>query len=203
MIPVMVNIVLINFFYSISPGAFMNSILFTLGLLYLFFLRWKELKPILFAPSNSLPAVKLGLLKTVLKFLAIGLAFGLIYYFTTTNPDDNLQGKWKVTEISRNSGIIEDNAWVTDKFAWKNVYIENRGGIIFCPNPYVYEMERSQFAKYEYDKSAQKIKLSLLENGVRNDSMLISMVNYEGDKMQWNTIFKSDTLKIKLSRVKK
>jgi hypothetical protein len=44
LLPIMLNIVLINLFYHIAAGAFMNSVLFTLGLLYLLLLRRSALR---------------------------------------------------------------------------------------------------------------------------------------------------------------
>lgn len=47
LLPVMTNIILINIFYEISAGAFVNSLIFTIGLVFLIALRWRPLFAVL------------------------------------------------------------------------------------------------------------------------------------------------------------
>ena len=103
LLPVMINIVLINLFYHIAVGAFMNSILFTLGLLYSLFLRWSALINVFWTPTTDLPVLRLGFLKNLFRFLAIGLAFGILFFTVRRNPVSTLAGKWTVDrlELSR------------------------------------------------------------------------------------------------------
>ncbi|WP_332368985.1 hypothetical protein [Spirosoma telluris] len=44
LLPVLVNIVLINIFYKIAIGAFFNSIIYSLSLVFLLLLHWKRIK---------------------------------------------------------------------------------------------------------------------------------------------------------------
>nr|MCU0396253.1 hypothetical protein [Chitinophagaceae bacterium] len=57
LLPVMLNIVLINLFYDIAAGAFLNSVAFTTGLCYLLSLHWTELRKTILGWKDQLPAV--------------------------------------------------------------------------------------------------------------------------------------------------
>lgn len=66
-----------------------------------------------------------------------------------------VSGKWKVDQMIRNGNMVEANAWLTDKAAWKNVYFENYKRVTFSPNPYIAERDRIQNGDYAYDSSRQ------------------------------------------------
>ena len=113
----MVNIVLINLFYKIAIGAFLNSVLYTLGLSYLLFVHRSALMTIFLAFGNDLPAVRLGGLKNVIRFLTIGLAFFSLFFAVRSNPASPLAGKWKIDRLIRNRDTVKANAWLTDSTA--------------------------------------------------------------------------------------
>lgn len=64
LLPVMINIVLINLFFDISAGAFMNSVLFSLGLLFLILLHRSALIGVFLRTGSDLPVPRLGFLNT-------------------------------------------------------------------------------------------------------------------------------------------
>jgi hypothetical protein len=198
LLPVMVNIVLINLFYQIAIGAFLNSVLYSLGLLYLLLLHRSALMKVFWVPANDLPAVRLGFLKNVFRFLAIGLAFGSLFYAVRSNPVSPLAGKWTIDRMVRNRDTVKSNAWLTDSTAWSTAYIEERGILALCPNPYVFESRRSRRMSYKYDSARHQIQLVLFNN--RNDSAVLQVSHYDGRNMQWDGIFDNDTLVIQLSK---
>jgi hypothetical protein len=235
LLPIMFNIVLINLFYHIAVGAFLNSILFTGGLLYLLLLRRRELMRVFWAvdggrghpadaptglpvvpasaptalPADAptalraddptaLPAVRLGPLKNVFRFLAIGSAFGILFYAVTAHPVCPLAGKWTINRIIRNGDTLKTNAWLTDSTAWTTAYIEERGALGLCPNPYVFDGKRSTMTQYTYDSALHQFKLTLLKN--RADTFLIRVRQQDSRSMQWNAVINDDTVSMKLSR---
>lgn len=201
LLPVMINILLINFFFDITPGALLNSIVYTIGLLYLFLLRWADFKSVLFKTASRLPPVRLGILKYILRSLAITLAFIMIYILVNRDRPSVLAGKWKVDQYIRNGDTVPENLWITDPTVWKNIYIEDFGKLILSPNPYVYDVDRAQWANFKYDPSKQELQLFVERGWTEMDTIVIGVSNYNKNQMQWNTIFKKDTLFIKLSKV--
>ena len=137
LLPIMLNIVLINVLFDIPTAALINSVLYTLGLLYLILLRWKDLKTVFFHTDTSLPKVPLGYNKYIFMFLVVAYAFGFGYYFKSLKSSDAFIGIWHVEKLIRNHDTLPANAWLTDSTDWKNIYLEKSGGITLNPNPYV------------------------------------------------------------------
>jgi hypothetical protein len=162
LIPVMANIVLINIFYDIAVGAFLNSVIFTLGLVYLLILRWPDLKTVLFHPASHLPEVGSAWSRYFLKFASMTAAFGFIWYLASMDPKPEIVGKWRITQMIRNKDTVKSDAWMKDSLAWTTVYIESHNFLMLCPNPYYYDKDRSTNVEYKYDKNRQTIKLSFL-----------------------------------------
>ena len=141
LLPVMVNIILINVFYSIAAGAFFNSITYTITLIFLLLVDFDKLKTVFWDLVERLPPVTIGRnwVKHILRLLPIATAFGMIYYFVINSKNDTiLKGTWKVESLTRNGQNISSDAWLTDKMAWNRVYFSIWQGCSFSPNPYRY-----------------------------------------------------------------
>jgi len=164
----------------------LNSILFTLALLYLLFLRWSALIQVFLAPVADLPVLRLGNLRNLVRFLVIGLAFGILLTAVLRRPVSPLAGKWTVDRLVRN------------RAAWTTLYIEGRGALAFCPNPYIYDPHKSEGFQYTYDSVQHQMALVRLAN--RKDTARFRVSGYDGRKMQWDGIIDDDTLSMELSR---
>jgi hypothetical protein len=198
----MMNIVLINFFFDIPTAAFLNSIGYTVALLYLLLLRWDDLKFVLWQSSSKLQPLKLGFLKYVFRIAAIGLAFGMIYYLVKPHPQHPFEGKWKVDQFIRNGDTAQNNAWITDGTIWKNIYVEDFGKLILSSNPYVFEKDRAQWADFKYEPVKRELQLIIERGWTEKDTTIVNVSNYDQKEMQWSTIFKGDTLFLALSKEK-
>jgi hypothetical protein len=198
LLPVLINIFLIDLFYHIPAGAFLNSILFTLGLFYLLMLRWPELIGVFWAPVAGPAAKRPDDFKNLLRLLAIGLPFGLLFGAVRRSPVSPLAGKWNVEQLIRNRDTVKKAAWLNDSTAWTTVYIEERAMLVFCPNPYVYEPQRSEKTEYRYDSVRHELVLVLRAN--RKDTVRFRVSGYDGKKMRWDGMFTDDTAAMELSR---
>lgn len=199
LLPVMVNIVLINMFYHIALGAFINSIIITLGLLYLLMLRWKELVSLFFNAAPVLPPVRLSFLKPLIKLLIVAAAFATIYSYVYKQPIDIFAGKWKVYELVRNGKVVRKDDWVTNPNSWCYIYMEETGEVHMSPNPYVYDKERVRRGNYKYDAKTHVMKLIFAH--VDTEKIMVS--HYTGTAMQWNTVLDGSILQLKLIKVEK
>jgi hypothetical protein len=202
LLPVMVNIVFINIFYSIDAGAFINSLIITAGLTYLLTLRWADLKILFFQKAGNLPAVKLTLIKPLIKVICIGLAFFCIYHYSSTVSYSGFEGKWKVTDITRNGKHYEPNEWLSNPRVWSNIYIEELDHMEFSSNPYIFEEQRAWRSDYQYD-TAKKIFNIEFYNAPRTDTIKAKIRDYDGRTMHWDMMYYSDTMRMELIRVGK
>ncbi|MFD0749489.1 hypothetical protein ACFQZS_05000 [Mucilaginibacter calamicampi] len=185
LMPVMLNIVLINAFYSIAVGAFLVSVILTAALTYLLVLNREPIIRLFFNTANNLPALQFSFFKWVIRVVVIALSFFTIYRYIMYEKPIDFVGKWKVEKLERNGQFVNENAWVTDSTAWKCIYIEEHGGIALSPNPYVFEPARAQRAMYKYDEKAHKLNLTIFGKSKAVDSMAVMIIKKDKQHMQW------------------
>lgn len=205
LLPIMFNVVLINQFYQISIGAFINSIVYTLSLVYLLTLYHTELKELLCNYKSKLPVIIKPVLKNILRVLSIGLACGFVLYVSNKSKSKvPYYGKWQVEQQMRNGRQLAENEWLQDSTAWKTLYFEQRNLVYFCPNPYVFENDRSLVLQYQYDELKGNLKLISYErNAEVPDTIPVTIKSSTADYMQWDFNLYSDTIQLKLRRLVK
>ena len=201
LLPVMVNIVLIDIFYSLPGGALMNAILFTLGLSYLLLLQADAIKAFFIQSRPSLPAIRLAGLKNGLRLILAAYAFAFIYFVTTIRAPANLIGKWKVDQLLRNADTVKANAWVTDSLAWKNIYLEEYGLATFNPNPYVVESARAMVGTYKYEEPKQTIRFVFHFRSAAADTLYATVTKTTEGHMQWKMVHYKDTVSLLLTKI--
>jgi hypothetical protein len=201
LLPVMVNIVLIDIFYSLPGGALMNAILFTLGLSYLLVLQWRAVKVFFIQSRPSLPAIHLAGLKNLLRLVLAVYAFAFIYFVTTIRAPTNLIGKWRVDQLLRNGDTVNANDWVTDSLAWKNIYLEEYGLATFSPNPYVVESSRAMVGIYKYEEPKQIIRFVMHSRSSATDTLYAAVTMPGAGHMQWKMFLDKDTVSLMLTKV--
>ena len=201
LLPVLVNIALIDLFYNIPFGAFVNSILFTLTLCFILYLHRQELIALFLHKPSSLPPIRLGWFKYLLRLLPIGGAFGLLFALVSKMRHSPLEGKWNVDSLVRNRDTVKGDAWLNNSGDWRSVYMEETGSLVLCPNPYVYEEARSLSGAYKYDTGGHHLQLIFDKTTMGyDDTVSMTVTNYDGKHMNWNGIMGSDTLFLALTR---
>jgi len=78
----LLNLTLINIFYDMNAGALMQSVLLTVGVLYLMLLDYKRLVNFFFRTRSNLPSIKINnlFLKNVLRLFAVLLSLLFTIY---------------------------------------------------------------------------------------------------------------------------
>ena len=203
LLPILLNIALIDWFYDIAWGALMNAVSFTLGLTFLLLLRWKELKAVFLRSASHLPVLFKDRTKYVIRIGLMAVSFAMVIYFTTFNSHKALAGKWTVAQIIRNGDTLSKEAWLTDPTAWKNIYIEQFGSLALCSNPYCYDAKRSQWARYQYDSIHHQIQLVLQERSKKDTiNLAVSFLN-NSNQMEWKSLNKQYALDLVLLKAGK
>ncbi|HEV3224504.1 MAG TPA: hypothetical protein VGZ90_16610 [Puia sp.] len=201
LLPVMVNIVLIDIFYSLPGGALMNAILFSLGLSYLLLLQWSALKEFIKRTRPNLPAIRLSGIKNIIRLALAVYAFAFIYYVTTTKVPPQLTGKWRVDQLVRNNDTAKENDWQKDSLSWKNIYLEDYGRATFSPNPYLVETERAITCDYKYTESKQTIQFVMHSRASATDTMYAVVNMPDPGHMQWKMVRGKNTVSLMLTKV--
>lgn len=200
LLPVMINIVLINVFYKISPGALINSITFSLTLLFFLGLHRKRLKAIFWDLIDHLPPIVIGpsWAKYGLRLLPIVVAFGSLQALIMIHPyDQTLKGTWQVEKLVRNGQIQSPTAWLTDTRAWSRIYFAGYEGCAFSPNPYRFEPSEGLMGSYEFDSQQNKLQVTFY-----SDDTLRAMISRRtSEAMRLQGIVHHDIVDMQLARL--
>lgn len=204
LLPVLVNILLINCFFNIAEGAFLNSVLFTLGLVLLIAIEYKKIKVFLQSITDDLPPIKLGILKPILRLAMVGSAFGLIYYYVVADAvDKRLLGTWQIQTLVKNGDTIAANAWQTDSTAWAKLYIEGVYGIALSSNPYKYLPDKSKRGSYTYDTTAHTLVASFPVKDKLVDTLSVVVTNLTAKSMTLKGKLVKDSITMTLVKIER
>ncbi|MGH2664341.1 hypothetical protein [Flavobacterium sp.] len=203
LLPVILNIVLINVFYSIGLITLFTSISITLGLLYLLLQQKVNIIHFFNQYKSTLPSIGTAISRSIARVLCVVIPFlFVIYYNYDVHLSKKYFGKWKVAAMTRNGNLIAENGWEKDSLAWKNIYFEERGKIYYCPNPSMYVDSTSILMKYNYDDKKNTLKMiSYEKNPKEPDTIPVQVDHFNGKSMEWKMIFYKDTLEMKLEKV--
>ncbi len=197
LLPVMINIVLIDVLYGIPLGATLNAICFTIGLLYLLFLHWDIIRVII-TKQLLQPAAGNLTLKWMARVLVIGgpFAFALIMNLKF-KKEQPMAGKWEVKYTIKNNKPVDEDAWLKDAAIWQNVYIEHYKSITCSPNPFVVDAYRSQTGEYAFSSNNDTITLKFFK---QSKPLQIQVNHLSKNEMEWNYHRGDDTIKMVLVR---
>lgn len=199
LLPVLLNIVLIDIFYGIL-APLVVAIIFTLDLLFLLLLRWKDIVDLFLRIPSSGPSIFRSSVRWVIRGLVITIPAINIYSLSKRISHPVIAGKWNVDRMIKNGDTIQANAWLTDSSAWKSVYIDQFCQVRLCPNPFVYIKERSIGGLGTLDDTRWRLAFKQDDKKDDADSVVVYIRHYDGKRMQWNTLIRGDSLAIWLSR---
>lgn len=202
LLPVLFNIVLINIFYGIGPLTTFISIIMTLGLSYLLLERKEDIIAFFSQYKNTLPSIGNNIFRISARIFCILIPFLFVsYYSYDVRKSEKYFGKWKVEKMKRNGNIVSEKAWKKDTLAWKIIYFEERGKMLYCPNPNMYVDSTSIFMKYEYNNSTNKLKvISFEKNPKKPDTIPVQINKFKNESMLWTMIFNNDTIQMELKK---
>lgn len=205
LLPVVLNIVLINIFYHIGPITLCTSVLITLGLIYLLYQQKVDVIGFFSQYKNTLPTVGNATFRLSARLFCITIpCLFVLYYNFDVYRTKKYFGKWTVEKMTRNGQLISSKEWEKDTLAWKVIYFEQRGKLLFCPNPNSYVDSISLFMKYEYDKNKDVLKVISYENNPKlPDTIPVEIKKFTKNSMEWNMIFNKDTLRMNLKKTNK
>ena len=203
LLPVMLNIVLINLFYGIHPGATRNSIVYTGGLTYLLLLHAKKLINLFFKTNSTLPKIGSVVFKNVLRIVVVVYAFMSIYQYLFREEfkpgDPEILGKWKVDQMIINGKEKLSNAWQTDSSSWASIYFNDAKYCVIGSNPYYFDPAKAIWGEYKFDKPKHLLDISFYN---LPDTLHVSIDSASSNKMLLNGKLGKDTVRLRLNRVK-
>lgn len=169
LLPIMTNILLINLFYDIAYGAFLNSVLFTLALLLLVSFYWSTLQSLINTSLSTSAKTIHFWFRNCLRVLVMAGSAGFIFYFSTTMSKDSLlSGVWNTTNFIRNNDTLNTSNWQSDSLLWNKIYFDYNDRIAFSGNPNYFEKTKALTGNYQLDDKKQTITATVWKNNVQD-----------------------------------
>ena len=205
LLPVLVNIVMINLFYGIPSAPTIISIVFTAGLIYLLLLHTQKLITLFFKTVYTLPNAGNRRLKNFLRIAIVAYAFLSIYQYRLKNKylskpgDPEILGKWRVEQSSVNGKRIPPDAWQNDSTAWATIYFFSAGYCAIGSNPYYFDRTKRNLGEYSFDKSKHLLNIYFFKT---KDSLNAVIDSFGSNKMHIKGLLGRDTIDLQLRKVK-
>jgi hypothetical protein len=183
LIPVMVNIDLIDHFYSISPLAYFNALHYTFLLFFLLFIDFEIIKKAIFHYSQSFDINLNNVLLNALRIFIVVFSFYKIYSLKNSfEKKTAFNGTWEVQKYMNNNAEVK---YGNPKF-WSKIYFEWRYGCRF-------NVENKSFNDAK-DISDKTLKVNFFNETGPADSMNLKF-NFVSDSL---LILKGDYQKSKI-----
>jgi hypothetical protein len=201
LLPVMVNINLVNHFYDISPLAYYNAIHYTFILVFLMMLDYDLLKAAFLSYKEKVSfSWKVVLLNIVRVAVVAGAFFYIVQLKKGIEPKTKINGEWKVQSIARNNQTIEPTQWQDS--VWTKLYFEWRYGCIFKYHPDKFQ-DKDLGGQYKVDEKKQTIAINFYPQGnVPADSALLHYQFTSDSTMHLYGNCIKDSVAMNLKRIK-
>ncbi|HEY5747921.1 MAG TPA: hypothetical protein VIU12_17750 [Chryseolinea sp.] len=153
LLPVLLNIVLIDFFYGLDWGEQLYASVIFVELLYLLLSEYHRLVEFFFKTQTAIPSLvfKNHYIKKSIRLSVIGIPLFLIAIYESPNKHPALTGKYEVTKLQLNHttlkpGTCQDSVLTT-------VYLDVGNDIVFEFN----NQKRRLFGQYTYEENTGKL----------------------------------------------
>ncbi len=197
LLPVLVNIDLIDHFYTISPLAYYNSLHYTFILIFLMLLDYDKLKATFLSFHESISINTKTIVLNLLRVVVIGGAFLHIYYLKNSfQPKTKLNGVWQVESMTKNRTKIPIDS------TWAKIYFEWRYGCLFKYSPDKFQ-EKDLAGSYQINKKKQTVRIDFGDNPQLNPDTLQLSYNFKTDSLlTLHGFFQRDSIRLYLKRLK-
>jgi hypothetical protein len=202
LIPVMLNINLVNHFYDISPLAYYNALHYTFILFFLMLLDYDKLKTAFFSIRERININWKTVLLNVVRVLVIIAAFWHVYSLKNSfQPKTKINGEWQVQSITRNNQTVFPSQWQDS--VWTKIYFEWRYGCVFKYHPDKFQDKDSR-GQYTIDEKKQTINVNFFPKDEKGspDSVQFRYQFIKDSLLNMQGVYKKDSLVLALKRIK-
>jgi hypothetical protein len=205
LLPVMVNIVMIDLFYGVPRTPTILAVVFTAALIYLLLLHSRQLAILFFKTVYPAPNVGKPRLKIVLRIAVVAFAFMSIYHEVLKYKDKPqpvttaLAGKWKVEPSFIGGKAILPHTRGSDPGGWGAIYFFGRGYCAISSNAYYYDRNTTNFGKYSLDTSGHFLRIYFLNT---KDSLQAGINFINAHTILVKGLLGKDSVSMELTRVK-
>jgi hypothetical protein len=202
LIPVMLNINLINHFYDISPLAYYNALHYTFILFFLMLLDYDKLKTVFFSFRERININWKTILLNLARVLVIVAAFWHIHILKSGfQRKTKINGEWQVQSITHNYQTIVPSQWQDS--VWTKIYFEWRYGCVFKYHPDKFQ-DKDLSGRYTIDEKKQTININFYSKDEKTppDSVQFKYQFAKDSLLNMQGVYKEDSVILALKRIK-
>jgi hypothetical protein len=194
--PVMLNIMLINIFYQINPGALLQSLVLTGGLVYLISHYYQEMISFFFKVHDNPSRKKFGV--SMLPVLGSLLAFLFVLFASGSIPKEYpVFGVYKVKSIILNGqSVTPDSCPANDSVLTRLYFDINNVCVMEYNSP-----NRRMIANYLYHEADKTIQCSFMNNG-KQEFLHASVDNQDNKETKLKGSLGNDSLQLFLTKLR-
>ena len=202
LLPIMVNIDLIDHFFRISSLAYYNSLHYTFMLIFIMMLDFDKLKDAFLSYKEYYYFNRKTVIFNLIRIVVIGGAFLHIYLLREgQQPKTALDGVWKIEEITQQKQNIIPSYTTMDS-VWSKVYLEGDFGIVFKYNPDKFDDSTDMYGQYKVDQSKKEIKVDLYKEVPNQGKNLLLKYQVKDSSLVMRGMYKKDSLIMRLKKLK-
>lgn len=196
LIPVMLNIIMIDYFYELDPGVLLHAVILFAGLIYLLLIDYDQLVEFFLKYKTVDTAVRTKpILKLVGRLSILAVPVLLIAFSPSPDRHPDLRGKYQVTEMEIN-GMAASAKTCSDSLLTV-VYFDLDNECVFEFN----NQQRRLFGKYELNDESGAIDVKWRYPRDAGDKQLNGMLRKKGaNALELTGNIKNDTIRVVLSR---
>jgi hypothetical protein len=194
MVPVLLNIILIDYFYELDLGVLIHAIVLFAGIIYLLMLDRERLVTFFFAENNnSSGVITKPLLKNLLRISIVVVPVGLIFANESPDKHPELSGKYFPSTIVVNNEPRHIESCKDSLLTYAYFDIGNECVLEFNG------LNRRMFGKYEWDGDSIRINWHYPENAKSRG--LKGRLKISDNNVELTGTIGKDTLTFNLQRV--
>ncbi len=198
LLPVTVNILLLDIFYDVEAGALIQILFITLGLFYLLLFDYEKVMRFFFSegPDGSF-VFRNAILKNALRISAVLIPLALcisLYDYPNRHPD--ITGKFRVVKQTIN-GKTYDTVNCSDSL-FTLAYFDDKNTIVFERN----SPQKWLVGDFQYNKTTRDMKVIWRYPKGFLDTLTATLSPLDKNRMTLSGIMKQDTLRVELEKLK-
>jgi hypothetical protein len=201
LLPVLMQINLINHFYDISPLAYYNALHYTAILLFFMLLDFNKLKAAFLSHRETMSLNWKMLALNIARIAVIGAAFYYINHWKHTfQVKTKLNGVWQVESLTQNQRTFLPT--VSQDSIWSKIYFEWRYGCVFKYHPDKFQAHDLNGA-YKVDETQQTVKINFAPKDTMPADSAFFHYQIKGDSLlTLNGVKGKDSIVVFLKRLK-
>jgi hypothetical protein len=198
LLPVTVNILLLDIFYDVEAGALLQVLFITLGLFYLLFFDYEKVMRFFFSEGRDGAFIfRNTVLKNTLRTSAVLIPLVLcisLYDYPNRHPD--ITGKFRVAKQMIN-GKTYNTVNCSDSLLTL-VYFDDKNTIVFERN----SPQNWLVGDFKYNKATRNMKVIWRYPKGFHDTLTATLSTLDKNRMTLSGIMKKETLRIELEKLK-